>query len=231
MAKDPAFLFYPSDFLTGTLFMNNEQIGIYIKLLCSQHQHGGIIDKNSFNYLVGENVLIKSKFIETETGYYNERLTSEMEKRNKKTNNMSEVAKLVWAKRKEENTIVLQKQNKSKAIVIQPVNVNEDIIVNNNELLIFENFRKEYLGTKLGNETEFKNFQKHYDWKTILPTLQNIIKLQIENRNAKKQRNEFVPDWKNLKTWINQRCWEEVIEENKTEFKPKYPRPDLSGLL
>jgi uncharacterized protein YdaU (DUF1376 family) len=49
MAKDPAFLFYPSDFLTGTMFMNNEQIGIYIRLLCSQHQHGGVIDKISFN--------------------------------------------------------------------------------------------------------------------------------------------------------------------------------------
>ena len=49
MAKDPAFLFYTSDFLTGTMFMTNEQVGIYIRLLCSQHQHGGIIDKISFN--------------------------------------------------------------------------------------------------------------------------------------------------------------------------------------
>lgn len=99
---------------------------------------------------------------------------------------------------------------------------------NNKELQIFDNFRKEYLGTKLGNETEFKNFQKHSDWKAILPKLQTALKLQIENRNAKRQRSEFVPEWKNLKTWINQRCWEEVIEENK---ELKYPRPDLSGLL
>lgn len=108
--------------------------------------------------------------------------------------------------------------------------VSDSVSVINKDLLVFDNFRKEYLGTKLGNETEFKNFQKHTDWKNVLPTLQNILKLQIENRNAKKQRSEFVPEWKNLKTWINQRCWEEVIEENK-EFKPKYPRPDLSGLL
>ena len=135
MAKDPAFLFYPSDFLTGTMFMNNEQIGIYIRLLCSQHQHGGIIDKISFNTLVGENLIIKSKFIETETGFYNERLTSEMDKRNKKSNNMSETAKEVWKIRK------IQLHNKSKqneynciedvkkndTIVIQPVNRNEDI--------------------------------------------------------------------------------------------------------
>ena len=67
--KDPAFLFYPSDFLTGTMFLNNDQVGIYIRLLCSQHQHGGIIDRASFNALVGDNLLIKNKFIETETGF------------------------------------------------------------------------------------------------------------------------------------------------------------------
>ena len=38
--KDPAFLFYSSDFLSGTMLMNNEEIGIYIKLICLQHQQG-----------------------------------------------------------------------------------------------------------------------------------------------------------------------------------------------
>ena len=36
--KDPAFLFYSSDFLSGTFTMTNEQIGKYIRLLCIQHQ-------------------------------------------------------------------------------------------------------------------------------------------------------------------------------------------------
>jgi len=135
MAKDPAFLFYPSDFLTGTMFMTNEHIGIYIRLMCSQHQHGGLIDKDSFNALVGTNTLIRNKFIETETGFYNERLTMEMDKRNKKSNNMSETAKEVWRNRKE------QKQCKCKTkacicnanvketdtIAMQLVNRNRDI--------------------------------------------------------------------------------------------------------
>jgi len=114
MAKDPAFLFYPSDFLTGSMFMSNEQLGIYIRLLCSQHQHGGCIDKVSFNSLVGNNDIIKSKFIETEVGFYNERLAKEMEKRNKKSSNISEAVKVVWDRRKKklpnfnENAIPLQ---------------------------------------------------------------------------------------------------------------------------
>ena len=36
--KDPAFLFYSSDFLSGTMLMTDEEIGQYIKLLCLQHQ-------------------------------------------------------------------------------------------------------------------------------------------------------------------------------------------------
>lgn len=138
MSKDPAFLFYPSDFLTGTIFMSNEQVGIYIRLLSSQHQHGGIIGKIAFNSMVGNNEIIRDKFIETETGFYNERLTCEMDKRNKKSNNMSETAKDVWKKRKDAK---IQLYNESKeikynsntnvkendTIVIQPVNRNENV--------------------------------------------------------------------------------------------------------
>lgn len=112
MAKDPAFLFYSSDFLTGTMFMTNEQIGIYMRLLCSQHQHGGMIDKISFNTLIGNNEIVKSKFIEVEDGFFNERLMIEIEKRNKKSSNLSANALKRW-----EN--VKQKKSKSNAIALQ----------------------------------------------------------------------------------------------------------------
>ncbi len=134
MAKDPAFLFYASDFLTGTMFFTNEQAGKYIRLLCSQHQHGGFIEKNAFNSIAGEDNLLKSKFIETEHGFYNVRLADEMEKRNKKSGNISEAAKETWKKRKESNTIVKEsyydsntKPLKTDTIVIRTENENEDI--------------------------------------------------------------------------------------------------------
>ena len=117
MAKDPAFLFYSSDFLTGTMFLTHEQVGIYIRLLCSQHQHGGIIDKISFNSLVGNHEILRSKFIESDTGFYNERLAIEVDLRCKKSSNMSQTAKEVWEKRKAEKSIKIQKQSKSNANV------------------------------------------------------------------------------------------------------------------
>lgn len=134
MAKDPAFLFYPSDFLTGSMFMTHEQVGIYVRLLCSQHQHGGVIDKISFNSLVGSNEIIRSKFTEIDLGFYNERLASEMEKRNKKSNNISEAVKEVWKERKKyaiaskSDAIASESQKNPKAISKGTVNVNEDVI-------------------------------------------------------------------------------------------------------
>lgn len=98
MAKDPAFLFYTQDFLTGTMFMNNEQVGIYIRLLCAQHQHGGMINKISFNSMVGQNDIVRAKFIEVEEGFYNERMMSEIGKRSKKSSNLSANAKQRWEK-------------------------------------------------------------------------------------------------------------------------------------
>jgi uncharacterized protein YdaU (DUF1376 family) len=139
MTKDPAFLFYSSDFLTGTMFMTNEQIGIYIRLLCSQHQHGGIIDKISFNSMVGTNEIVKLKFVESELGFYNIRLMEVMELRNKKSNNISDAVKSIWEKRKngiplKKNGIPLKSQKDSKGklkkndgILMGTVNENEII--------------------------------------------------------------------------------------------------------
>jgi len=88
---------------------------------------------------------------------------------------------------------------------------------------LFDEFRKEYPGTKRGNETEFLSFKKkHKDWKEVLPILSEKLRYQIEQRKAMSDAKVFIPQWKNLKTWLNQRCWEEeiTIPENQDESKP-----------
>jgi uncharacterized protein YdaU (DUF1376 family) len=150
MAKDPAFLFYTSDFLTGTMFMTNEQVGIYIRLLCSQHQHGGIIDKVSFNSLVGTHEVVRVKFEETESGFYNIRLMEVMGARNAKSNNLSLAVKKVWEERKnaiplKSDAIPMQlhknskgKAKKNDAIPMETVNENEVI-----DYFILNGYKKE----------------------------------------------------------------------------------------
>jgi hypothetical protein len=74
----------------------------------------------------------------------------------------------------------------------------------------FENFRKLYLGTKGGLDKEFTNFKKkHKDWKEVVGKLETSLLAEI---NWRKNKVGFVPEWKNLQTWLNQRCWEQEFE-------------------
>jgi hypothetical protein len=79
------------------------------------------------------------------------------------------------------------------------------------EKILFEEFRKAYLGTKRGLDIEFTNFcKKHKDWRDVLPYLKVNYERQIEAK--KSQRGSIDPRFeKHLQTYINQRCWEEEI--------------------
>ena len=80
--KDPAFLFYSSDFLSGTMLMSDEDVGKYIRLLCLQHQKGHLKEKEMLNICKEFNEDIFSKFKKDEEGkYFNERLEEESNKR------------------------------------------------------------------------------------------------------------------------------------------------------
>jgi hypothetical protein len=82
MSKDPAFLFYSSDFLTGTMFMDNEQVGKFIRLMCAQHQKGRLTEKDMLKICGTHDEDIFEKFALDGAGlYYNERLEQEVEKR------------------------------------------------------------------------------------------------------------------------------------------------------
>ncbi len=83
MSKDPAFLFYPGDWLGGTLGMTLEEKGAYLELLICQFNSGHMT-----SHMVGRMVgqvfgQIQDKFKKDENGlWYNKRLDVEIEKRN-----------------------------------------------------------------------------------------------------------------------------------------------------
>lgn len=89
------------------------------------------------------------------------------------------------------------------------------------EELEFEDFRKAYKGTKRGPKTEFDNFKRHKDWKQVLPTLKAAYEHQCALKDEAREKGSFVAQEKNLRTYINQRCWEE-----EPQFDP--PRGKLS---
>ena len=87
MAKDPAFLFYSTDFFMGTIDMTDEQVGQYIRLMCLQHQKGHLTEAIMVNIMKGKlDELIISKFRQDSEGlYYNKRLEAEIDKRRRFT--------------------------------------------------------------------------------------------------------------------------------------------------
>lgn len=84
MSKDPAVLFYTSDFITGTLTMTDAQRGKYIVLLCLQHQQGYLSEEDMLNICKTYDEKIYSKFIKNEDGkYFNIRMKEESDRRKK----------------------------------------------------------------------------------------------------------------------------------------------------
>lgn len=189
-------------------------------------------------YYSGKNVEIKSKLVEKYFKTY------------KKTMDAVIVAKgyglkgaELKAEKQLDTTDTLEGGLEDSHTETLPTN-NKEVTSNNKEEIvkdekeIFENFRLSYLGTKRGLDTEFADFKKHKDWNKCLELLLPALEKQKEIRYAKLSQSIFVPEWKNLKTWLNQRCWEEEIiitdiESNKInngysandtmnpEYKPK----------
>jgi len=82
MAKDPAFLFYPGDYVSGTMGMTFEEKGAYMDLLMLQFNRGHM-NTHMIQHTVGHLwEQVKCKFIQDDEGlWYNVRLDIEKEKR------------------------------------------------------------------------------------------------------------------------------------------------------
>lgn len=98
----------------------------------------------------------------------------------------------------------------------------------------FEIFRNAYPGTKLGHKTEWDNFRKKYltknidDANEIIKKLLPAIKGQINAKARIKSSGGFCPEWPHLRTWINQKRWEEIQGESQKSTK-KFGRIELTG--
>ena len=84
MAKDPAVLFYYQDFIVGTQFMTDSDVGKYIRILCHQADKGNLTKGQVLSICKASEIpkSIQGKLNVDSGGlYYNERMRSEKEKR------------------------------------------------------------------------------------------------------------------------------------------------------
>ena len=95
MSKDPAVLFYTSDFLSGTFTMTDEQVGKYIRLLCLQHQKGKLTEKDMLSICKAYDNEIYEKFDQVDGFFINDRMYNESIRRSKFTESRRNNAKSV----------------------------------------------------------------------------------------------------------------------------------------
>jgi len=132
MAKDPAFLFYSSDFLSGISDLTMEERGQYITMLCLQHQKGALNEKTIRLNVGNVSVCVLEKFSKDPDGnFFNKRLVLEIEKRanftESRRNNGSK-----GGRPKKETKPSAKPNGKPKKNHIEDENINENIDINNN---------------------------------------------------------------------------------------------------
>lgn len=97
--KDPAMLFYTSDFLTGVTLLNMKERGQYITLLCLQQQLGHMTLKQMQTAVGKMSEALMAKFLKDEDGlYYNRRADIEINKRKAHSDKQRENVQKRWNK-------------------------------------------------------------------------------------------------------------------------------------
>lgn len=97
--KDPAMLFYTSDFLTGVQLMSMKERGQYITLLCLQQQRGHMTLKEMQKAVGKLSEEVKSKFVSDDEGrLYNKRAEHEIQRREAHSRKQSQNVANRWNK-------------------------------------------------------------------------------------------------------------------------------------
>lgn len=209
MSKDPAFLFYPNDYLGGTMGMTFEEKGAYIELLMLQFNRGHMTE-----HMIGHTVgqlwkNIKDKFIQDPTGlWYNVRLDEEKSKRMAFTQSRRNNIKGV-----NQHTIGHMTSH------MENENVNEDKNIN----IDFDFFWNDY-DKKVGDKQKLKS-----KWNKLSDRERDQIMEYLP------LYKEAVPDKqfrKNPETFLNNKSWLDEIVKRITpdNYKQSYAEREFAKL-
>ena len=213
MAKDPAVLFYTSDFLSGTFTMDNEQVGKYIRLLCLQHQKGKLSEKDMLSICKAYDSEIWDKFKVEDGLYYNDRMLNETVRRQK------------FSESRRNNAKSTKKESTSEAYAehMETETENRTITINENINIDFDWFWNDY-DKKVGDKQKLKK-----KWNKLTDE---------ERQNAMNYLDLYkqsVPDKqfrKNPETFLNNKSWnDEIINRSITPIhKLTYAEREANAL-
>ena len=218
MAKDPAFLFYPNDWIGGTMGMTFEEKGAYIELLMMQFNRGHMT-KDMMGHTVGrilDKIIDKFK-IDDKGMYYNDRLDEEQKKRKSfvisRLNN--KIGKNQYNKKVGHTTSHMEDEDKYNTIPINNTVIGEDFFKVQNENSLISLMLKVWYEN---NRSYFKD--QVLDSTACLEIAYKIAKLKKWDKNSISVENK-----QNL---ID--AWTKITEFVKTDsFLQKLPLTNLKG--
>lgn len=217
--KNPAVLLYTSDFITGTLFMTNEEVGAYIRLLCMQHQKGHLslneIEQICKTKEILDSVIIHFKKDKNEL-YYNERMDIEKEKRSKysesRANNRKKKEDKKPSKNKKDMKNICNSYEKHMENENENINKNNKININiyynnkelNNIFIEFLNIRKKLkaVNSDRAIKSLLKKLEPYDDEikykmieQSIIKSWKDIYELKLSKEELKKQKEIEIENW------------------------------------
>lgn len=174
MAKDPAFLFYPNDYMGGTLGMTLEEKGAYVDLFVLQFNKGKFSEEEA-KRVIPEKIWnqIKFKFDEENGLFFQKRLQQEIEKRKKHSERQRDNIRNRY-----QNTYQTDTNDTTKTLPLENRDRNENRNENkieNEPILPFdsENFKRTW-ALWLSYRSEIK--QPYKSAKSVQAALKNLSK-------------------------------------------------------
>ena len=233
LGKDPAFLLYSGDFLSGITDLTFEERGQYITLLCVQHQKGRLSEKTCRLVLGLENLsdaadVMKKFEIDADGRYFNRRLESEIKKRASSASASRENGKLGGRPPKPKNNLGENLQVSCGLEKPEPrENLGEDENENRNrDVDVVEDERPSPAHAKPSvQEKRFTEFWAAYPrkagkqaalkaWGKIKPDaalhakIMAAVEQQKRSAQWKRDAGQYIP---HPTTWLNQGRWEDEL--------------------
>ena len=199
MAKDPAFLFYPGDYVSGTMHLDFECKGAYMDLLMLQFQKDRM-SLHMIKHMLGHRfdhvwTHISDKFIEKDGFFYNERLRYEKESR------------ISFCKSRRNNITGDSHMSKHMEARMEDEDIDEDVSINNINIA-FEDFWNLY-DKKVGEKGKLEKKWKALKDSERTAAMDHIPKYKLSQPDKQYRKHPA--------TYLNNKSWaDEIINSNGT---------------
>lgn len=226
MAKDPAVLFYTSDFISGTSFFTDEQCGQYIRLLCHQHQLGHIPEQHMLNICKTYDNPVWSKFIKDAQGlWYQERMDIEKQKRikyceSRRNNKMKEYDSEHMSKHMTKHMSThMENENGNRNVVIKEKMLRSAKESANFDFkVLWDRYPK-----KLGHKAAERHFRASVKTQVDFDAIKTALDVFLGSRIARGDP-QYIPHGS---TWFNNwRDWLNYNDNPENEIESKIYRKD-----